>query len=73
MRYFFRRNILDSQSDDFVKKCRYNSTDKEAKYCPIFRLGTIVEEAGVNYDKLALKVGHVGLLHYKLIYQSHEL
>lgn len=48
--------MLESQTKEFLRSCRFNASDPDNKYCPIFRLNTIVEEAGADYDKLALKV-----------------
>lgn len=38
-----RRNILGWMDKCFLSTCRYNPHDEKMKYCPIFRLGDIME------------------------------
>ena len=51
-----RRNILNTQESDYLSNCTYNSHDKKDRFCPIFSLGYIVEEAGENFHQMALSV-----------------
>ncbi|TPP63839.1 P2X purinoceptor 4 [Fasciola gigantica] len=43
-----RRNILPWSSKRFLRSCTYDKNHEEYKYCPIFKLSTIFEEAGVD-------------------------
>ncbi|XP_029427109.1 P2X purinoceptor 4 [Rhinatrema bivittatum] len=50
---FTKRNILPNVSSAYLKKCVYNRiTDP---FCPIFRLGSIVSEAGQDFQDMAVK------------------
>lgn len=50
----FRRNILPNITNTYLKSCIYNPlTDP---FCPIFRLGKIVEYAGHNFQDMAVEV-----------------
>ena len=47
-----RRNILEDQSDDYLKTCRYDTGSN--RYCPIFRLKDIIQATGntiENFNK----------------------
>ncbi|NWU91056.1 P2RX4 protein, partial [Upupa epops] len=56
---FSKRNILPSISSAHLKKCIYDShTDP---FCPIFRLGKIVEAAGQNFQEMAVEGGVMAL------------
>lgn len=51
---FCRRNILPTISSSYLKNCIYDpQTDP---FCPIFRLGQIVEAAGQNFQEMAVEV-----------------
>jgi len=51
---YTRRNILEITNKTYLQSCNYNSeTDP---FCPIFKLGDIVEGAGENYSEVAIKV-----------------
>jgi P2X purinoceptor 4 len=53
-----KRNILDKQTKQYLRTCRYNRSDEFDKYCPIISIGTIVREAGVlNYEDIAVYGG----------------
>ena len=52
--YSHRRNIPPNKSPSYLKKCVYDPVSDPL--CPIIRLGTIVKEAGEDYNKLAYKV-----------------
>ncbi|KAL7986687.1 hypothetical protein Chor_012970 [Crotalus horridus] len=48
----FRENVKDNR-DGYLRNCTFNeATDL---YCPIFKLGFIVEQAGENFSELAEK------------------
>lgn len=56
-----RRNILDKVNDEvYLKKCRYK-VSAEDRFCPIFRLGDIIEQAGANFNDIAI---HVNILSF---------
>lgn len=38
-----RRNIKVTSDSDFLRTCRFNGSDPEGLYCPIFSLGQIVD------------------------------
>lgn len=49
-----RRNILPTFSSSYLKNCIHDAqTDP---FCPIFRLGKIVEAAGQNFQEMAVEV-----------------
>lgn len=51
----FRRNILPNVTSSYLKSCIYDAqTDP---FCPIFRLGKIVEDAGHSFQDMAVEVG----------------
>uniref|UniRef100_A0A669PV96 P2X purinoceptor n=1 Tax=Phasianus colchicus TaxID=9054 RepID=A0A669PV96_PHACC len=53
------RNILPTFSSTYLKNCIYDAqTDP---FCPIFRLGKIVEAAGQNFQEMAVEGGVMGL------------
>ncbi|XP_013091481.2 P2X purinoceptor 4-like isoform X1 [Biomphalaria glabrata] len=55
-----RRNLPDvatNESTAFINNCTYNATDPQAKYCPFFRLDTIVQGAGYPYSAVAVEGG----------------
>ncbi|KAM5191725.1 P2X purinoceptor 4 [Mantella aurantiaca] len=56
---FSKRNILSNVSLDHNKSCRYNHSTHP--FCPIFRLGTIVEEAGESFQDMAIQGGVMGI------------
>jgi hypothetical protein len=46
--------VLEITNQTYLQTCVYHSeTDP---FCPVFRLGDIVEEAGENYAEVAVKV-----------------
>ncbi|XP_068947014.1 P2X purinoceptor 2 [Petaurus breviceps papuanus] len=56
---FSKGNIRDFD-DGYLKHCTFNAdTDL---YCPIFKLGFIVEQAGENFTELAYKGGVIGVI-----------
>ncbi|BFZ18372.1 hypothetical protein BsWGS_21410 [Bradybaena similaris] len=38
--------------DDYLNSCQFNANDPRDKYCPIFRLETIVNGAGITYENI---------------------
>uniref|UniRef100_A0ABM5F2P9 P2X purinoceptor n=1 Tax=Pogona vitticeps TaxID=103695 RepID=A0ABM5F2P9_9SAUR len=56
---FTKRNILPSINQTYLKNCTYHAeTDP---FCPIFRLGDMVEAAGQNFQEMAVEGGVMGL------------
>ncbi|XP_063127310.1 P2X purinoceptor 4 isoform X4 [Rattus norvegicus] len=56
---FSKRNILPNITTSYLKSCIYNAqTDP---FCPIFRLGTIVEDAGHSFQEMAVEGGIMGI------------
>ncbi|XP_053136001.1 P2X purinoceptor 2 [Hemicordylus capensis] len=56
---FSKGNIKDSK-DGYLRNCTFNETTD--LYCPIFKLGFIVEQAGENFTELAEKGGVIGVI-----------
>ncbi|XP_075753983.1 P2X purinoceptor 2 isoform X2 [Pelodiscus sinensis] len=56
---FSKGNVKDDQTG-YLSACTFNETT--ALYCPIFRLGSIVEQAGENFTALAEQGGVVGVI-----------
>uniref|UniRef100_A0A1W7RF18 P2X purinoceptor n=1 Tax=Agkistrodon contortrix contortrix TaxID=8713 RepID=A0A1W7RF18_AGKCO len=56
---FTKRNILPTINHTYLKDCKYNA--KTDPFCPIFRLGDIVEAAGQNFQEMAIEGGVMGL------------
>ncbi|OXB84941.1 UNVERIFIED_CONTAM: hypothetical protein H355_016063 [Colinus virginianus] len=56
---FSKRNILPTFSSTYLKNCIYDS--RTDPFCPIFRLGKIVEAAGQNFQEMAVEGGVMGL------------
>uniref|UniRef100_A0A8C5RYM0 Purinergic receptor P2X 4 n=1 Tax=Laticauda laticaudata TaxID=8630 RepID=A0A8C5RYM0_LATLA len=56
---FTKRNILPIINRTYLKDCKYNI--KTDPFCPIFRLGDIVEGAGQNFQEMAIEGGVMGL------------
>ncbi|NWU45461.1 P2RX4 protein, partial [Hylia prasina] len=56
---FSRRNILPTINSTYLKNCIYDAqTDP---FCPIFRLGKIVEAAGQDFQEMAVEGGVMAL------------
>ncbi|XP_064633539.1 P2X purinoceptor 4-like isoform X2 [Lineus longissimus] len=53
-----RRNIL-TKDKKYLRSCQYDP--KTDRYCPIFRLGKIVELAGSNITVMGIKGGTIGI------------
>ncbi|KGL77544.1 P2X purinoceptor 2, partial [Tinamus guttatus] len=56
---FSRSNILTAERS-YLKSCTFNATS--GLYCPIFKLGFIVEQAGEDFAELAEKGGIIGII-----------
>lgn len=56
-----RRNILDWMDKRFLSTCRYNPHDERMKYCPIFRLGDIMEYTEAENKNIWYKGGMVSI------------
>ncbi|XP_003792931.1 P2X purinoceptor 2 isoform X1 [Otolemur garnettii] len=56
---FSKGNIAD-RKDEYLKHCSFHEVSDP--YCPIFRLGFIVEQAGENFTELAYKGGVIGVI-----------
>lgn len=57
---FCRGNIKDYE-DGYLRSCTFNETTD--LYCPIFKLGFIVDQAGENFSALAEKVNKMTFPH----------
>ncbi|XP_062999990.1 P2X purinoceptor 4 [Elgaria multicarinata webbii] len=56
---FTKRNILPNINKTYLKSCQYNAqTDP---FCPIFRLGDMVEAAAQDFQDMAVEGGVMGL------------
>lgn len=52
----FSRNILVTQTENYLKSCHYNASHQTDRYCPVFTLGTIINATNTDYNKIALQV-----------------
>ncbi|XP_021438197.1 P2X purinoceptor 5 isoform X4 [Oncorhynchus mykiss] len=57
---FSKANVQDTADKFHLKKCRYDEALEP--YCPIFRLGDIVNQTGHSFQDMALKGGLIGIL-----------
>ncbi|KAM5273496.1 P2X purinoceptor 5 [Ctenodactylus gundi] len=55
---FSKANLLEMKNKDFLKSCRFSLKNR---YCPIFRLGSVVQWAGSNFQEIALEGGVIGI------------
>uniref|UniRef100_F6ZCV5 P2X purinoceptor n=1 Tax=Xenopus tropicalis TaxID=8364 RepID=F6ZCV5_XENTR len=55
----FKRNILSNISSSYLKSCQYDKVNHP--FCPIFRLGSIVKEAGETFSDMAVQGGVMGI------------
>ncbi len=56
-----RRNILKWMDKKFLYSCRYNPYDEKLKFCPIFRLGDIMEYTQAENKRIWNKGGMVSI------------
>lgn len=55
-------NVLSWMDNTYLNNCTYNSTDKRDKYCPLFRIGDILQATGVDIADLLLKGGIIDIV-----------
>ncbi|KAM8960747.1 P2X purinoceptor 4-like [Pelodytes ibericus] len=56
---FSKRNILPNISATYLKNCKYDRVHDP--FCPIFRLGSMVSEAGESFQDMAIQGGVMGI------------
>lgn len=56
---FSKRNILSNITTTYLKSCIYDAVTDP--FCPIFRLGQIVENAGHSFQDMAVEGGIMGI------------
>nr|XP_020852391.1 P2X purinoceptor 6 isoform X2 [Phascolarctos cinereus] len=54
---FFKTNTLETLDSTYFKSCRYDALF--SPFCPVFRVGDVVEAAGEDFEDLALSGGVV--------------
>ncbi|KAM9193988.1 P2X purinoceptor 2 isoform 1-T1 [Dugong dugon] len=59
-KFQFSKGNIASGKDDYLKHCTFDEASN--LYCPIFKLGFIVEQAGENFTELAHKGGVIGVI-----------
>uniref|UniRef100_A0A8D2B7H8 P2X purinoceptor 2 n=1 Tax=Sciurus vulgaris TaxID=55149 RepID=A0A8D2B7H8_SCIVU len=59
-KFQFSKGNLASRKDDYLKRCTFDHVSDP--YCPIFKLGFIVEQAGENFTELAHRGGVIGAI-----------
>ncbi|KAJ6656593.1 hypothetical protein lerEdw1_003480 [Lerista edwardsae] len=59
-RFRFSKGNIQDNKDGYLRNCAFNETTD--LYCPIFKLGFIVEQAGENFTELAEKGGVIGVI-----------
>uniref|UniRef100_A0A8C4P2F6 P2X purinoceptor n=1 Tax=Dromaius novaehollandiae TaxID=8790 RepID=A0A8C4P2F6_DRONO len=59
-RFGFSKGNIQAAESSYLKSCTFNATS--ALYCPIFKLGFIVEQAGEDFMELAEKGGVIGVI-----------
>ncbi|GFO41280.1 P2x purinoceptor [Plakobranchus ocellatus] len=52
-----RRNLPDNEDDQYLSKCQYDSHSSRDKFCPIFRLETILSDAGIQFENISAEGG----------------
>lgn len=55
------RNILDNQNQSYLQACQYNRSHSADCFCPVFRLGTIVDLTETKYRDIAVMGGVIGI------------
>ncbi|XP_007953654.2 P2X purinoceptor 6 [Orycteropus afer afer] len=56
---FSKSNALETWDPSYFKHCRYDP--HASPYCPVFRIGDLVQAAGGDFEDLALMGGAVGI------------
>ncbi|XP_036907722.1 P2X purinoceptor 2 isoform X3 [Sturnira hondurensis] len=59
-KFQFSKGNLENRKDSYLKRCMFDEVLH--LYCPIFRLGFIVERAGENFTELAHTGGVIGVI-----------
>uniref|UniRef100_A0A8D0BH69 P2X purinoceptor n=1 Tax=Salvator merianae TaxID=96440 RepID=A0A8D0BH69_SALMN len=59
-RFHFSKGNIKEHDDSYLHNCTFNETTN--LYCPIFKLGFMVEQAGENFTELAEKGGVIGVI-----------
>uniref|UniRef100_A0A8C9PER4 P2X purinoceptor n=1 Tax=Spermophilus dauricus TaxID=99837 RepID=A0A8C9PER4_SPEDA len=59
-KFQFSKGNIEGRKDDYLKHCTFDYVFDP--YCPIFKLGFIVEQAGENFTELAHRGGVIGAI-----------
>ncbi|KAF6082314.1 purinergic receptor P2X 2 [Phyllostomus discolor] len=59
-KFQFSKGNIENRKDSYLKHCMFDEVSH--LYCPIFRLGFIVERAGENFTELAHTGGVIGVI-----------
>ncbi|KAM5238807.1 P2X purinoceptor 2 [Ctenodactylus gundi] len=59
-KFHFSKGNIARREDDYLRRCTFDQASDP--YCPIFRLGYIVEQAGENFTELAHRGGVLGVV-----------
>ncbi|XP_004635897.1 P2X purinoceptor 2 isoform X1 [Octodon degus] len=59
-KFQFSKGNIAHREDDYLRRCTFDQGSDP--YCPIFRLGFIVEQAGENFTELAHRGGVIGIV-----------
>ncbi|XP_062408444.1 P2X purinoceptor 5-like [Sardina pilchardus] len=57
---FSKSNVLETNDGNYLKKCIYD--EAAHPYCPIFRVGGIINKTGHKFQDMAQKGGAIGIL-----------
>ncbi|KAF4011822.1 hypothetical protein G4228_004181 [Cervus hanglu yarkandensis] len=59
-KFQFSKGNIENRKDGYLKRCTFHEVSD--LYCPIFKLGYIVEQAGENFTELAHTGGVIGVI-----------
>ncbi|XP_070076592.1 P2X purinoceptor 2 isoform X1 [Equus caballus] len=59
-KFQFSKGNIENRKDGYLKRCTFHEVSD--LYCPIFKLGFIVEQAGENFTELAHTGGVIGVI-----------
>ncbi|XP_045313763.1 P2X purinoceptor 2 isoform X2 [Leopardus geoffroyi] len=59
-KFQFSKGNIEHRKDGYLKRCTFDEVSDP--YCPIFKLGFIVEQAGENFTELAHTGGVIGVI-----------
>ncbi|XP_058547544.1 P2X purinoceptor 2 isoform X3 [Neofelis nebulosa] len=59
-KFQFSKGNIEPRKDGYLKRCTFDEVSDP--YCPIFKLGFIVEQAGENFTELAHTGGVIGVI-----------